>query len=178
MPSLKPEQLRKAAQRLIDAHREAEQSNEWTFFVDELYAQDCVYTCEYAGTMLVTANGREEIKATHYGRDMQRGWEGWTFPYMGVYTGTEDEIITHWMNRGPGQRPDGGYYETPGISFIRFNDDLRITHQFDMFDLAHQMRLCDDLESAGLLSEELKRNWVIPMKRRLLDMLHNNLPEE
>lgn len=163
--------LQAAAEKLIKAHRQAEQDNEWTFFVDELYAQDCIYTCEYAGTMLVVANGREEIKATHYGRDMQRGWEGWTFPYMGVYVGTDHRVVTHWMNRGPGQKPDGSYYETPGISFITFDDDLRICRQFDMFDLAHQMKLCDDLEAAGLLSPELKESWVKPMKQKLREML-------
>lgn len=177
MTDLTPERLRSAAQRLIDAHREAERTDEWTFFVDELYAEDCIYTCEYAGTMLVTANGREEIKATHYGRDMQKGWEGWSFPYAGVYVGENGEVVTHWMNRGPGRRPDGGYYETPGVSFIRFNDELRIINQFDLFDLAHQMRLCDDLEAADLLSAELKRNWVLPMKQRLIDMLGKKLEE-
>ena len=173
--SLTADRLRAAAQRLIDAHRQSEQDNEWTFFVDDLYAEDCSYTCEYAGTMLVTANGRDEIKATHYGRDMQRGWEGWTFPYMGVYIGEDSQIVTHWMNRGPGRRPDGAYYETPGVSFIRFNDEARIIHQFDMFDLAHQMKLCDDLESAELLSPELKRSWVLPMKQRLIEALGKNL---
>lgn len=175
MTALTDDQLHAAAQRLIDAHRQAEQDQEWTFFVDELYAEDCIYTCEYAGTMLVTANGPDEIKATHYGRDMQCGWEGWTFPYIGVYVGKDNQIITHWMNRGPGCRPDGGYYETPGVSFIRFNNDLRIANQFDMFDLAHQMQLCDDLEAANLLSPELKTNWVLPMKQRLLEMLGKNM---
>jgi len=77
----------RAAQKLIAFHKEAEQRNEWTFFVDEMYARGCVYICEYAGTMRVCANGIDEIKATHYGRDMQRGWEGWTFPYLDVYVG-------------------------------------------------------------------------------------------
>jgi hypothetical protein len=61
---------------LIDAHREASRTYEWTFFVDELYAIDCIYTCQYAGVMEVTANGIDEIKATHYGRDMQVGQLG------------------------------------------------------------------------------------------------------
>lgn len=165
-----------AAHKLIAFHREAEQRNEWTFFVDGMYARDCVYTCEYAGTMRVVADGLEEIKATHYGRDMRRGWEGWTFPYMDVYVGEGGRVVTHWMNRGPDRRPDGAYYETPGISFITFNEDLRIVRQFDVFDLAHQMHLCDELEAAGLLSPELKRNWVIPMKQKLIAMLSVNLP--
>ena len=109
-----------------------------------------------------------------YGRDMLVGWEGWTFPYLGVYTGTDNNLVTHWMNRGPGRRPDGGYYETPGISFITLDAEARICRQFDLFDLAHQMKLCDDLEDAGLLSPQLKAEWVLPMKARLEAQLGRN----
>jgi len=165
------DRYQQAAQKLIAFHREAEQRNEWTFFVDEMYAPECVYTCEYAGTMLVRADGIGQIKATHYGRDMQRGWEGWTFPYLDVYVGSSGRVVTHWMNRGPGTRPDGSHFETPGISFITFDAAGKITSQFDVFDLAHQMHLCDELEAHGLLSPELKRNWVIPMKSKLIAML-------
>ena len=167
MGTLSSEILRAAADKLISAHAQASKTNEWTFFVDEIYATDCIYTCEYAGVMKVEANGIDEIKATHYGRDMQVGWEGWTFPYLGVYTGNENKLITHWLNRGPGRKPDGNYFETPGVSFITLNEEAKIIRQFDMFDLAHQMKLCDELESAGLLSAELKQNWVLPMKARL-----------
>ena len=163
--------LRETADRLISAHEQASRTNEWTFFVDEIYAQDCVYTCQYAGVMEVTASGIDEIKATHYGRDMLVGWEGWTFPYLGVYTGTGNRLITHWMNRGPGKRADGSFFETPGVSFITLDDDARIFRQFDMFDLGHQMRLCDELEEAGLLSAQLKQEWVLPMKARLREQL-------
>jgi ketosteroid isomerase-like protein len=172
---LTPEQLRATADRLKDYHRQASERNEWTFFVDELYAPDCVYTCEYGGTMRVEANGTDEIKATHYGRDMQRGWEGWTFPYEGIYVGTDNRLVTHWLNRGPGRRADGSYYQTPGISFLTLDASARIARQFDVFDIAHQMHLCDELEDAGLLSAELKSNWVLPMKARLRDMLAHNL---
>ncbi len=166
-----PVALRKRVEYLISCHAEAEQRNEWTFFVDELYAEDCVYSCEYAGTMLVRSEGIEEIKNTHYGRDMQHGWEGWSFPYTGIYVSAENRVITHWMNRGPGQRADGSYYETPGISFLRFNADMKIAEQLDLFDLAHQMWLCDQLEAAGLLSPVLCENWVVPTKARLIAML-------
>ena len=159
--------LRETADKLISAHEEASRTHEWTFFVDELYARDCIYTCEYAGVMEVTASGIDEIKATHYGRDMLVGWEGWTFPYQGVYTGTDNRLITHWMNRGPGKREDGSWFETPGVSFITLDNNARICRQFDMFDLAHQMRLCDELEEAGLLSPQLKEQWVVPMKNKL-----------
>ena len=170
-----PNRYQQAAHKLIAFHREAEQKNEWTFFVDEMYAQDCVYTCEYGGTMIVVADGIDQIKATHYGRDMQRGWEGWTFPYLDVYVGEGGRVVTHWMNRGPGRRPDGRYFETPGLSFITFNEEMKIERQFDVFDIAHQMHLCDELEAHGLLSPELKQNWVIPMKKKVIEMLSKNL---
>lgn len=174
MIQLSEQVLRATADKLIAAHQEASRTNDWIFFVDELYARDCIYTCEYAGVMKVVANGIDEIKATHYGRDMQVGWEGWTFPYEGVYAGSDNNLVTHWLNRGPGQRPDGSYYQTPGISFITLNEEARICRQFDMFDLAHQMRLCDDLEDAGLLSAQLKEQWVIPMKQKLEAQLARN----
>jgi len=167
--------LTQAAHKLIAFHREAEQKNEWTFFVDEMYARDCVYTCEYGGTMIVVADGIDQIKATHYGRDMRKGWEGWTFPYQEVYVGEGGRVVTHWLNRGPGLRTDGSHFQTPGISFITFNEDLKIVRQFDVFDIAHQMHLCDELEAQGLLSAELKRNWVIPMKTKVIEMLSRNM---
>jgi hypothetical protein len=174
MTKLSDEVLRATADKLIAAHQEASRTNDWLFFVDELYARDCVYTCEYAGVMEVTANGIDEIKATHYGRDMQVGWEGWTFPYEGVYVGSDNRLIAHWLNRGPGQRPEGGHYETPGISFITLNEEARICRQFDMFDLAHQMKLCDELDDVCLLSPQLKEQWVIPMKEKLEAQLAQN----
>lgn len=171
MTNLSDATLRATADKLIAGHEEASRTNEWTFFVDEIYAVDCIYTCEYAGVMEVTANGIDEIKATHYGRDMAVGWEGWTFPYKGVYTGTGNKLITHWLNRGPGKRADGSYFETPGVSFLALNDDAKIERQLDVFDLAHQMKLCDELEVAGLLSAQLKEEWVLPMKAKLLAQL-------
>jgi len=174
MNVLSDEVLRGTANKLIAAHEEASRTNDWLFFVDELYARVCVYTCQYAGVMEVTAHGIDEIKATHYGRDMKVGWEGWTFPYIGVYTGVGDKLVTHWMNRGPGLRADGSYFETPGISFLTLDSEARICRQFDMFDMTHQMKLCDDLEDAGLLSAQLKQQWVLPMKAKLEAQLVRN----
>jgi hypothetical protein len=173
--TLTTEQLRKRANDLIRYHAEATEKNEWTFFVDEMYAQNCVYTCEYAGTFLVRSEGIETIKATHYGRDMAYGWEGWTFPYMGVYVGENNKIINHWMNRAPGKRSDGSFFETPGVSFITFDNAGKICLQLDVFDLAHQMKLCDEIDAIGLLSPALKENWVKPMKGKLIDMLSKGL---
>jgi ketosteroid isomerase-like protein len=169
--SLSAAKLQQRANLLIEYHRQATLKNEWTFFVDQMYHPSCVYTCEYAGAMAVVADGIDEIKATHYGRDMLVGWEGWSFPYIDVFVGSDNKVITHWLNRGPGLKADGSHYQTPGVSFLTFADNGKIIKQLDMFDLAHQMKLCDELEANGLLAAELKENWVLPMKEKLIAML-------
>ena len=172
------EEVEAAARRLAEAFVEAEKRGKWSWIADELYHEDCTYFCPYGGSMPVLANGREEIRATHYGRDMDvgSGWTGWSFPIT-HYAVDGDQIITHWVNRGPGKRPDGSYYETHGVSFITYGGDGKFSSQYDLFDIGHQMKLCDELEEAGLLDPGLKKDWVIPMKKRLISMLSQNMPE-
>ena len=158
------------AAALQAAFVEAARRNEWGWIADEFYADNCEYLCEYGGTMKVLAKTRAEIKATHYGREMLVGWEGWSFP-IDRYATNGNNIITHWWCRGPGTRKDGSYFQTPGVSFITINDAGKIISQLDLFDMAHQMHLCDELEDAGLLSPKLKENWVQPMKQKLIEML-------
>lgn len=159
------------AAALQAAFVEAARRSEWGWIADAFYADDCHYLCEYGGTMRVMATSRAEIKSTHYGREMRVGWEGWSFP-IERYCTHGNRIITHWWNRGPGRRPDGSFFQTPGVSFITLREpDGLIVDQLDLFDMAHQMRLCDELEQAGLLSSKLKENWVRPMKAKLIDML-------
>lgn len=132
------------AAALQAAFVEAARRNEWGWIADAFYAD--------------------------YGREMRVGWEGWSFP-IERYCTHGNQIITHWWNRGPGRRADGGYFQTPGVSFITVGEDGLFTYQLDLFDLAHQMHLCGELEDAGLLSPKLKENWVRPMKAKLIAML-------
>jgi hypothetical protein len=169
------EQVAARAQALKAAFEKAARLNQWGWIADEFYAEDCEYLCEYGGTMRVFARSRAEIKATHYGREMLVGWEGWSFP-IEHYTVNGNRIVTQWWNRGPGRRADGSFFQTPGVSLITVGDDGLFTSQLDLFDLAHQMHLCDELEAAGLLSAQLKAQWVVPMKHRLIEMLGRGLP--
>ncbi len=165
-------EVRGAVERLIDYHSRASQITDWTYFVDETYTEDADYICEYAGVRYTKAVGRAEIKATHYGDDMG-GFEEWTFPYEG-YGVNGNRIMTHWWNRGPGKRDNGEYFQCPGISLITYAGAGMFSHQYDMFDLGHQMRICDDLEDNGLLSPKLKEGWVKPMKKLLIESLQRN----
>lgn len=161
-----------AIARLRDAFVEAEQRNDWAWIADELYHEDCLYICPYAGAMPVRAEGRDAIRRTHYGRDMDvgSGWAGWSFPIL-EWAIEGDRIFSRWVNRGPGLRPDGSPFETQGVSFITYGGGGKFSSQYDLFDLAHQMRLCDELDEAGLLHPTLKSDWVEPVKARLIAML-------
>lgn len=162
-----------AIRGLAEAFKEAQKTNKWSWIADKFYHEDCQYTCPYAGAFPVIARSRDEIRATHYGRDMDvgSGWEGWSFPILN-WAIDGDQIISHWVNRGPGKRPDGSYYETHGVSFITYGGGGKFSSQYDLFDLAHQMHLCDELDAAGLLNPKLKAEWVAPAKKRLIDMLN------
>lgn len=158
---------------LRDAFVQAEARNSWSWLADEFYHEDCVYECPYGGVMPVRANGREAIRRTHYGRDMDvgSGWSGWSFPVLD-WAIDGDRIISHWVNRGPGMRPDGSHYETHGVSFIGYGGGGKFSSQYDLFDIVHQMRLCDELDEAGLLSPALRAEWVDPMKQRIAAALN------
>lgn len=160
------EEVVDTVERLIEGFKQAEATNSWSWLADAFYHPDCIYDCQYGGVMPVVASGVDAIRATHYGRDMSTGWEGWTFPYLS-YAVNGADIITHWLNRGPGSRPDGSHYETHGVSFITYGGNGKFIRQTDMFDIGHQMVLCDELDEAGLLSAQLKREWVEPMKARI-----------
>lgn len=166
------DEVEASIERLRDAFVEAERRNHWARLADEFYHADATYYCPYGGAMPVFARSREDIRHTHYGRDMDvgSGWTGWSFPIL-EYAVNGDRIFSRWVNRGPGRRADGSYYETEGVSFITYGGDGKFSSQYDLFDIGHQMKLCDELKEAGLLSPRLEVEWVAPMKRRIIDNL-------
>jgi hypothetical protein len=178
---LSPGTLREKAEAAVialrDAFVEAQKRGSWSWIADALYHEDATYYCPYGGAMPVFARNREEIRSTHYGHDMDvgNGWAGWSFPILS-YAINGDQIITRWVNRGPGQRPDGSFYETEGVSFITYGGGGKFSSQYDLFDLGHQMKLCDELDAAGLLTPGLKAEWVGPVKRRIIDSLMQGIP--
>jgi hypothetical protein len=166
------EEVEAAIQGLREAFVEAEKRNHWAWIADEFYHEDAQYFCPYGGAMPVFARSRDEIRATHYGRDMDvgSGWVGWSFPIIS-FAVNGDQIFSRWVNRGPGMRADGSFYETQGVSFITYGGEGKFSSQLDLFDISHQMKLCDELKVAGLLNEKLEAEWVAPMKRRIIDSL-------
>jgi hypothetical protein len=161
-------ELTKWASSFAKARADAEQNLDFDRFVTDHYRLDSVYTASYGGVLEVSAEGQAEILSTHYGRDMALGWNGWSWPCRDIYVAEKRRALLHWVNLAPGRRADGSRYETPGVSFLEFDETGRIIKQDDMMDLAAQLRLCDELDEAGLLADALRDSWVVPMKEMLV----------
>jgi hypothetical protein len=159
------------AQRFADGRAEAEKTLLFADFVEMSYSEEAVYKAAYGGVLEVVAKGRGEILATHYGRDMELGWQGWTWPCRGVFVSPEGGAIVHWVNLAPFSRADGSPYETPGVSFLEFDEAGSVLFQSDVMDLGAQLGLCEELDREGLLNGALKASWVTPMKKMMVDAL-------
>jgi hypothetical protein len=100
-----------------------------------------------------------QIKEVAIGYQMQ-GFEGWTYPYdRTVIDEAKAEVVGFWRQVSPFKRPDGSFYEVPGVcgSWFRYGGDYKWSHQEDFFDLSSVIATLRDLAAAGLLSEPLKK---------------------
>jgi len=133
--------------RFVAANRQSEQDGKWERLAD-FYTDDAVYV--YAGLAaggLVEARGRDAIRKLVLARDME-DYGGWTFPHeWAVIDG--DRIVTKWQNRGPGKRPDGSFYEAPGISVIEYAGDGKFKSQWDLYDRLSVKAVKDEVEARG-----------------------------
>ena len=66
------------------------------------------------------------------------------------------------MNLAPDPRADGSSFETPGISFLQFDDSDKVALQEDLMDLSAQLRLCEELDEVGKLADALRESWGTP----------------
>ncbi len=115
-----------ATRAAYERHREVHESNDWQQLA-ALFAEDASYFDVFYGW----SHGRPAI--ADFMRRAMGGLEGWTFPisWQAVAPG---RVVVHWHNRLPGRRPDGSYYEFPGMSAITFGPDGEIVEQQDIYD--------------------------------------------
>lgn len=114
-------------------HRAVHESREWSSFAP-LYAEQARYYDPFYGWM----EGRQAIDE-FFERSLS-GLEDWSFPMRWHVVG-EGRVVAHWLNRLPGQRPDGSPYEFPGYSIIHFGADGLIVEQQDCYDRFTALRV-------------------------------------
>lgn len=147
-------------ERFIAANRSAEERRDWTV-LGEFYAEDALYEYD-TGSSRTVARGPDEICRLVMVRD-QLGWLNWSFPFE-AFAVQADQAFTHWWNRGPGRRPDGGYWQVIGMSHIRYADDDHFASQVDLFDMGRLVQLMDEMPRELLLP--VMRDKQLPWMRR------------
>lgn len=102
-------------------------SGSWDALTDN-FAEDASYYDVVYGWM----HGRDAIRT--FLKDSMKGIEDWSFPVQWEVI-TEGRVVAHWLNRLPGGRPDGTFYEFPGMSAITYDSRGQISQQMDIYSV-------------------------------------------
>jgi len=92
------------------------------------FTEDGVYNECHAGRMV----GHDEIRA--WLLPAMEPCKGWTYPERWRAI-DGDHIAYGWLNRLPGQRPDGSYYEFMGTSVKVYAGDGLFSYHEDVYNM-------------------------------------------
>ena len=105
--------------------------------LSDLFTEDATFIDPSWGRSV----GREAI--SQFMHDSMQGLEGWTFP--NEWTAIDgNHVIIKFLNRLPGQRPDGTYYEVPGVQVLDYAGGGRFSREEDIFNMAHIMEVIQE----------------------------------
>ena len=123
---------------LYARHRALHEAGDWEGLGD-LFADDASYLDSVYGWQ----HGLPTIRK--FLADSMRGLDDWSFPIHAVaYDTATGTVLNHWVNRLPGTRPDGTFYDVPGASVITCTPEGRIARQMDLFDTAWMFRTIEE----------------------------------
>jgi len=103
MSAFSREEIEREFQRRIAM----QERDDWKGF-GETFTQNALYVEHHEGTF----EGREAILA--WLLPVMDRCRGWTYPIDWVAI-DGNRVIYHWKNRLPGKRPNGSFYEFPGL---------------------------------------------------------------
>lgn len=132
---------REEVQKVVDKYLKVREKIEakqlgWEDLVD-LFTDDATYIDPAWGRFV----GREAI--TQFQRDSMQGLEDWTFPIEWITIDGNRVIIKFW-NRLPGQRPDGTFYEAPGLQVLIYAGNGKFSFDEDLLNMVHVMELIQE----------------------------------
>ena len=103
-----------------------QERDDWAAFGDT-FTDDAVYVEHHEGTF----RGKENILA--WLLPVMEFCKGWTYPIEWIAI-DGNRVIYKWLNRLPGTRPDGGYYEFAGMSVTEYAGGGKWSYQEDLYN--------------------------------------------
>jgi len=122
MSAFSREEIEREFQRRIAM----QERDDWKGF-GETFTQNALYVEHHEGTF----EGREAILA--WLLPVMDRCRGWTYPIDWVAI-DGNRVIYHWKNRLPGKRPNGSFYEFPGLSVVEYAGNGRWSFQEDVYN--------------------------------------------
>lgn len=103
-----------------------QEKDDWKGF-GETFTPDAVYVEHHEGTFV----GRAKILAWLI--PVMERCRGWTYPIDWVAI-DGNRVIYRWLNRLPGKRPDGSYYEFAGMTATEYAGNGQWSYQEDVYN--------------------------------------------
>lgn len=143
-------------------------SGSWESLGD-LFADDASYYDVFYGWKY----GKDAIRT--FLRESMKGIEDWSFPVQWTVVG-EGRVVAHLLNRLPGARPDGTYYEFPSTSSITYDGEGKIIQQLDIYDALAAMKVVTE-SKLGFVGRGVTTavGWTRPVAREALRSVYTLL---
>ena len=110
----------------------------WEALAD-MFTEDATYIDPAWGRF----KGRDNIR--QFLRDSMQGLKDWRFPTeWHVIEG--NRVISRFINRLPGRRADGSYYDVPGVGIIEYAGNGKFSYEEDVINMVH---LYEVLQESG-----------------------------
>jgi limonene-1,2-epoxide hydrolase len=119
---------------------ELQDSNDWEGF-GNTFTEDAVYLEHHYGTF----RGRQGILAWLV--PVMAHCTEWTFPVEWVNI-DGNRVVHKWLNRLPGTRADGSYYEFAGITAMEYAGNGMFSFQEDMYNRHETDKVLAEWEAA------------------------------
>ncbi len=124
------EEVQKAVEALHSTRAKADTGETGWDALADMFTEDATFIDPGWGRF----KGREAIR--QFLSNSMQGIDDWKFPIL--WTAIDgNRVIIKCMNRLPGQRPDGKYYEVPCLSTLEYAGNGKFSFEEDMINMVH-----------------------------------------
>ncbi len=130
MPTPSPAEIRASYERYVETRKRVEAGELGWDALAAFFSEDATFIDPAWGRIEGIAAIQEFLV------ESMAGLEDWSFPHEGSFV-EGDRLIARWLNRLPGQRADGTYYQAPGYSLMVYAGDGKFSFEEDLLNMVH-----------------------------------------